>query len=158
MPLEYNYLFAWGVRSLVSNKRTAFADMDEFGGAAFSLAPPQVLALALVALVLVPYGGWVMAYSILLGGVIYLLPALYFTHLVYRRHDRPPTAQALVTRFYFGEGQKMLLAAALFSLCFMLVKPLHAVAFAAAYVAAWAMNMAALAWLHRRNDEAHHRE
>ncbi len=83
----------------------------------------QFLLLLLVsagALVL----GTVTAYSALLGGLLYLLPNLYFTWRVLYSKRPADTAQQVVISLYASEIGKMLVAALLFSAVFLLVQPL----------------------------------
>ncbi len=65
----------------------------------------------------------VTAYSILLGGMLYLLPNIYFTAraLLGKQLHEP---KQILARIYVSELGKMLLAVALFSVTFMLVHPL----------------------------------
>ncbi|WP_165900361.1 ATP synthase subunit I [Marinobacterium mangrovicola] len=68
--------------------------------------------------------GPVEAYSALLGGMLYLLPNLYFTWRVLFSKRPAETAQQVVISLYSSEIGKMVLAAGLFSATFVLVKPL----------------------------------
>lgn len=63
------------------------------------------------------------AYSALLGGLLYLVPNLYFTwRALGNRHDR--SARHVLVSMYASEIGKMMLAVALFSATFLLVRPL----------------------------------
>ena len=132
-----------------SNKQTTFVRTYDLGAPAFFLMVLQGLLLAILAVLIMPYGGRTIAYSVALGGSIYLVPALYFTYLIYRHRPDPPNARSLVVRFYFGEAQKFLLTGALFTLCFVLIKPLDALALFGAYGAMWILHMAGLIYLCR---------
>lgn len=67
--------------------------------------------------------GTVEAYSALLGGLLYLLPNLYFTwRALGNRHDS--SARHVLVSMYASEIGKMMLAVALFSATFLLVRPL----------------------------------
>lgn len=63
------------------------------------------------------------AYSALLGGLLYLLPNLYFAWRAFSGQSTD-NAQRVVIRMYASEIGKMMLAVALFSATFMLVHPL----------------------------------
>ncbi|MDY6890631.1 MAG: ATP synthase subunit I [Pseudomonadota bacterium] len=67
--------------------------------------------------------GVTQAYSALLGGLLYLLPNLYFAWRALRRQGTD-SAQRIVIRMYASEIGKMTLAVALFSATFQLVQPL----------------------------------
>lgn len=67
--------------------------------------------------------GVTQAYSALLGGLLYLLPNLYFTWRALSGQETD-SAHRVVMRMYASEIGKMMLAVALFSATFMLVQPL----------------------------------
>lgn len=65
----------------------------------------------------------VVAYSLLIGGAIYLIPAHYFA----KKHFSSPSdrsAHATLAAMYAGQIWKMALMAVGFSLAFVLVKPI----------------------------------
>ncbi|WKJ90645.1 ATP synthase subunit I [Methylomonas montana] len=72
----------------------------------------QVLMAALVASGFLLIGGWKNAVSPMLGGVVALLPNLYFAYKVYLAKDSG--AQGIVNAFYAGETVKLILTVALF--------------------------------------------
>jgi len=67
--------------------------------------------------------GVTQAYSAMLGGLLYLLPNLYFTWRALSGQETD-SAHRVVMRMYASEIGKMMLAVALFSATFMLVQPL----------------------------------
>ena len=79
------------------------------------------------------------AISALLGGLICLVPNAY---LVYRAfsHSGARAAKKIVNEFYKGEVGKFFLTACGFSLVFVLVRPLDAVALFSAFVLVQAVN------------------
>lgn len=79
-----------------------------------------MLAVAGLALIKGP----VAAYSALIGGLLYLLPNLYFTWRVLFSKRPAETAQQVVMGVYAGEIGKMAFAVGLFSATFVLVNPL----------------------------------
>ncbi|GAA0795685.1 ATP synthase subunit I [Marinobacterium sediminicola] len=67
--------------------------------------------------------GTVEAYSALIGGMLYLLPNLYFTwRALGNRHAN--SARTVLVSMYASEIGKMMLAVALFSAAFLMVRPL----------------------------------
>jgi len=68
--------------------------------------------------------GRVAGYSGLLGGLIALLPNIYFAHKAFR-FSGARAAQAIVRSFYAGEAGKLIFTSALFALVFTGVKPLQ---------------------------------
>ena len=71
--------------------------------------------------------------SILIGGLIFLLPQAWFAWRVFR-HRGAKAAAAVVQGFYRGEAAKFLLTGAAFAAVFAVVKPLDAVALFGAYI------------------------
>ena len=68
--------------------------------------------------------GGVFAYSVLLGGLISLIPNAGFASLVFR-HSGARAMGAVVRNAYLGELMKLVLIGAGFGLVFVLVDPLH---------------------------------
>lgn len=81
--------------------------------------------------------GWlwkdvVAGYSALLGGLIALLPNLYFTYKAFR-YFGARSVKAIVQSFWSGEMGKLFLTAALFALVFAGVERLNVAALFAGY-------------------------
>ncbi len=112
--------------------------------AAFRLVYVQLIITVVITLLSYAFSGLVMAYSVILGGAVYILPNIYFVRSALKSVGSE-TPQSILSRFYFGEGQKFLLAMAMFALCFTLIKPLHVVSFFAAYILIMIINLAGLA-------------
>lgn len=112
--------------------------------AAFRLVYVQLIITIVITLLSYAFSGLVMAYSVILGGAVYILPNIYFVRSALKSVGSE-TPQSILSRFYFGEGQKFLLAMAMFALCFTLIKPLHVVSFFAAYILIMIINLAGLA-------------
>lgn len=93
----------------------------------FPVLVVQLLVLLLLALALWQWQGAVAGYSGLCGGLIALLPNMYFAHKAFR-FTGARAAQAIVRSFYAGEAGKLILTAVLFALTFAGVKPLNALA------------------------------
>jgi ATP synthase protein I len=68
--------------------------------------------------------GRILAYSVLLGGLISLIPNAWFASLVFR-HSGARAMGAVVRSAYLGELMKLVMIGAGFGLVFVLVDPLH---------------------------------
>jgi ATP synthase protein I len=106
-----------------------------------SIKAPPVRKLAAVQL-LVVFGlssaallflGWISAYSVLIGGLINMIPNAYFAHKAFR-YRGARAAQKIVRELYTGEAIKLLLMGAGFALSFLYVKPLNTAALFSGFV------------------------
>ncbi|MBV0933794.1 ATP synthase subunit I [Marinobacterium weihaiense] len=79
-----------------------------------------ILAVSTACLLL----GKVEAYSALLGGLLYLVPNLYFTLRALGNRQVATTARGVLANMYASEIGKMMLAVGLFTSTFLLVQPL----------------------------------
>lgn len=75
------------------------------------------------------------AYSVLLGGLTFIVPTGFFARQAFRFRGAQAT-QRIAHAFYRGETTKFVLTAMAFALIFTLVKPLNLVALWLAYVVA----------------------
>jgi ATP synthase protein I len=91
--------------------------------AVFPVLLTQLIVLLIAALVCWQWRGVTAGYSGLCGGLIALLPNIYFAHKAFR-FSGARAAQAIVRSFYAGEAGKLILTAVLFALTFAGVKPL----------------------------------
>lgn len=82
--------------------------------------------------------------SLLIGGLLFLLPQAWFGWRVFR-HSGAKFAQQVARGFYRAEAGKFLLTGAGFALVFIMVQPLHAAALFGAYIVLYALNMVLLA-------------
>ncbi len=112
--------------------------------AAFRLVYVQLIVTVVIALLSYTFFGLVIAYSVLSGSTVYILPNIYFVRSALKSVESQ-TPQSILSRFYIGEGQKFLLTMAMFAICFALIRPLHAVSFFAAYILIMIINLAGLA-------------
>lgn len=87
-----------------------------------------------------------MAYSALLGGLIYILPNAWFVRYAFRDSTQAPP-QLVLSRFYVGEAGKLALTGVLFALCFALVREIHAGALFMTFIVMIIVNLAGLAQL-----------
>lgn len=91
--------------------------------AVFPVLLAQFVILLIAALALWYWHGVVAGYSGLCGGLIALLPNMYFAHRAFR-FSGARAAQAIVRSFYAGEAGKLILTAVLFALTFAGVQPI----------------------------------
>ncbi|MCQ4313972.1 F0F1 ATP synthase subunit I [Pseudomonas stutzeri] len=92
--------------------------------AVFPVLLTQLALLLAAAVVLWQWIDHVAGYSGLLGGLIALLPNIYFAHKAFR-FSGARAAQAIVRSFYAGEAGKLIFTSVLFALAFAGVKPLN---------------------------------
>jgi ATP synthase protein I len=72
-------------------------------------------------------------YSVLIGGMIYLLPNMYFALYAFR-FKGTHSAREILLSFYRGEMGKFLLSGVGFAITFTLVKPLDVFMLFSAYI------------------------
>ena len=94
--------------------------------AVFPVLLAQLALVLISASVLWLWVDGVAGYSGLFGGLIALLPNIYFAHKAFR-FSGARAAQAIVRSFYAGEAGKLIFTSVLFALAFTGVKPLNAV-------------------------------
>lgn len=106
-----------------------------------TIALPAVKKVALYQLaLLLPASaallGWdtVVAYSVLLGGLIQLIPQAWFARQAFR-YAGARRVQSIVSAMYWGETGKVVLSAVLFTTTFLLVSPLNVGALFGSFVA-----------------------
>ena len=87
------------------------------------LVTVQAITTLLMAGGALMFGG-VLSYSVLLGGLLSLIPNAGFASLVFR-HSGARAMGAVVRNAYLGELMKLMLIGAGFGLVFVLVDPLH---------------------------------
>ncbi len=84
----------------------------------------QILLTVVVSLLAGGLKGMAWGYSALLGGLVYLLPALYQAKQVLS-HNHSNNIRAILRELYKSEIWKMALTMVLFGLVFTLVKPIE---------------------------------
>ena len=93
----------------------------------YKVAVFQLIFLLLLCVAAVFAAGWISAYSLLIGGLISLIPGTIFASRVFKY--RGARAAALIAReVKRGEAVKLLLTGAGFALSFIVVEPLNVVA------------------------------
>lgn len=105
----------------------------------FTTLKYQGAVLALIVLLLVPFD-FVVAYSALLGGLIYLVPQLWHAWRHFKNRA-PGTANRALAELYAGQIWKMALMAMLFALSFVLIEPLSGFSLFAALLLMQVMNL-----------------
>lgn len=103
----------------------------------------QMAMTALVALSSALLQGIVAGYSALCGGLLALLPNMYFAFKAFR-YFGARSSQAIVQSIWAGEMGKLILTAVLFALVFMGVEQLDVAALFVAYLLVLAVSAAAL--------------
>lgn len=96
--------------------------------------------------------GMVAGYSALCGGLIALSANVYFAYKAFRYFGARST-RAIIQSFWSGEMGKQILAAALFALVFVGVKPLEPIALFAGYLLVLGVGASAL--LLMKNNPKH---
>ena len=105
---------------------------QRFAAVYFRIFMLQLALTCLLALVLM-FKDFVTAYSAFIGGLLYLLPAGWFSLRVLIK-NKAQTPREILANVYMSEAGKVLLAVALFSLVFILVEPLNAAALFVTYI------------------------
>lgn len=98
----------------------------------------MALTLAICAAYYVMSGS-VAAYSSLLGGVIFVLPQLYFGFKAFL-YSGARSTQKIVVNFYKGESTKLITIAVGFALVFKFVDPLHYLALYSTFISVLVLN------------------
>ena len=114
----------------------------------FHVIRVQALMTLVVALACGGLWGSVAGYSGLLGGLIALLANVFFAYKAFR-YFGARSAKAIVQSLWAGEMGKQILAAALFALLFVVVRPLEPLAVFAGYLVVLAVGASALLLLNK---------
>jgi ATP synthase protein I len=111
-----------------------------------SIAKPPLLRIfaiqAIVLLVTAAAFLWVdatTAYSVLMGGLISIVPNIYFARWAFR-FSGARAARQITQSFYRGEAGKFVLTVVLFAMLFATVKPLNVVAIFLVYMFMMVLN------------------
>ena len=75
----------------------------------------------------------VLAYSVLIGGLIQICPQAWFTRQAFR-YAGARKVQSIVRAMYWGETGKIVLTTVLFTVSFVMIKPLYVSALFASFV------------------------
>jgi ATP synthase protein I len=91
------------------------------------------LAILLPVCVVLLFWSSVLAYSVLIGGLIQIFPQAWFTRQAYR-YAGARKVQSIVRAMYWGETGKIVLTTVLFTVSFIMVKPLSISALFSSFV------------------------
>ena len=108
----------------------------------------QGVLLAVAAAVVALAGLPKVAVSLVLGGILHLLPSMYFARQVFR-FSGARAAQRIAQSFYRGELGKFVLTASGFALVFLVVDGLNPPALFAGYGVMLVCHAMGVAWLSR---------
>ncbi len=76
----------------------------------------QLIALGFLSIFLLPFG-WVVSFSVLIGGMIHIVPHAWFAKIAFGKVGARES-NAVVTNFYLGQAAKFILTAFLMWLAF----------------------------------------
>ncbi len=116
-------------------------------------AVSQLSTLLLISLVLFAADA-VTAKSFFLGGLVYIVPNLYFVYYAFR-YSGAPLALYIMQSFSKGESGKIALATMGFALVFRFVEPLSPVALFAGFVLMIVLQWFIAAYILRARDKSH---
>ncbi|MEC8859728.1 MAG: ATP synthase subunit I [Pseudomonadota bacterium] len=119
----------------------------------YKVAAFQLLFLLLISALAAILAGWVSAYSLLIGGLISLIPGTLFASRVFK-YRGARAAQMIAREVYRGEAIKLVLSAASFALSFIYVEPLNVVALFSGFVLVYLAGVVLFARLIRSPDNS----
>jgi ATP synthase protein I len=99
----------------------------------YKIAAYQLFFLLLLTFAVVLLAGWVSAYSLLIGGLISLIPGTLFANRVFK-YRGARAARQIAREVNRGEAIKLVLSAAGFAAAFIVVDPLNVVALFSGFV------------------------
>ena len=106
----------------------------------------QSAAALLLALVTLLVLGKIAAYSVLLGGLISVVPNAYFAHMVFR-YSGARAVEKVVQSAFLGEAVKLVLMGTGFGLVFALVDPLVVPGVFAGFILTHLAGLAGTVWI-----------
>jgi ATP synthase protein I len=115
-----------GVSAAASDKRVTFKHLT-------IIWLQQIIIIAVISVIV----SWIKSkvdYSVLVGGMIYLIPNMYFALYAFRFRGAH-AARFVLLSFYRGEMGKFLLSGVGFAIAFTLVKPLDVLLLFSIYIA-----------------------
>jgi ATP synthase protein I len=99
----------------------------------YKVAVIQAVTLLLLVLATAASGSWLSAYSLLIGGLICLIPGTLFARKAFK-YRGARSAGLIVKELYKGEAIKLVLMGAGFALSFIYIDPLNVVALFSGFV------------------------
>ena len=88
----------------------------------------------------------VIAYSVALGGLAFVIPNTFFARYVFR-YSAAESLGLAIRWFYIGEAVKIIMTVLIFAACFIWVKPLNVIALFATFMIMMFVNAIGLALL-----------
>ena len=88
----------------------------------------------------------VIAYSVALGGLAFVIPNTFFARYVFR-YSAAESVSLAIRWFYIGEAVKIIMTVLIFAACFIWVKPLNVIALFATFLIMMFVNTIGLALL-----------
>ncbi len=88
----------------------------------------------------------VIAYSVALGGLAFVIPNTFFARYVFR-YSAAESLSLAIRWFYIGEAVKIIMTVLIFAACFIWVKPLNVIALFATFLIMMLVNAIGLALL-----------
>ena len=119
----------------------------------YKVAAFQLLFLLLISVLAAILAGWVSAYSLLIGGLISLIPGTLFASRVFK-YRGARAAQMIAREVYRGEAIKWFLTGLGFALSFIYVEPLNVVALFSGFVLVYLAGVVLFARLIRSPDNS----
>jgi ATP synthase protein I len=113
---------------------------------AFRILIVEAVITASIALLLYLGVDAVTAYSVILGGTVFIVPNGLFVGIVFWQTSSE-TAKQAISQIYIGEAVKILATIILFAACFILVRPISALAILGTYVLMMLINLIGLSLL-----------
>ncbi len=107
----------------------------------------KLTAMLFVSVAGIAWFDWLTAKSVLIGGLIYLLPTIYFALTALRIHENA-SAELILQNMYRGEVGKFLLTSTGFIIAFVALKPIEIVSL---FLSFFVMTIIGLFMLSRRN-------
>src|SRR5690554_3092525 len=92
----------------------------------YKVAVTQAVTLCLLVLAIAVFGSWPSAYSLLIGGLICLVPGTLFARRAFMFRGAR-SAELIVKQLYIGEAIKLVSMGAGFALSFIYVDPVNVV-------------------------------
>ena len=119
----------------------------------YKIAAYQLFFLLLLTFAVVLLAGWVSAYSLLIGGLISLIPGTLFANRVFK-YRGARAARQIAREVNRGEAIKLVLSAAGFAAAFIAVHPLNVVALFSGFVLVHLAGVTLFVWLTRIPDKS----
>ncbi|MBC53841.1 MAG: ATP F0F1 synthase subunit I [Gammaproteobacteria bacterium] len=99
----------------------------------YKVAVSQAVTLSLLVLSTAAFSSWINAYSLLIGGLICLIPGTLFARRAFK-YRGARSAVLIVKELYKGEMIKLVMTGAGFALSFVYVNPLNELALFSGFV------------------------